>query len=171
MGNLDIAEKLMPNILTIVVQLCATYVIYVMYKKHLHEPVQAYLAKRKAYLATEVEDAQALKAASIERDEASQAAYQEAMLRIKKAEQDMIYEAEAKKKSIIASAQDEIDRRTQQIEQDLAEQRENLYREARQYVLEVAVDVNRKVLEDVDIDNAQMIDALEKEMNAHDYKH
>ena len=53
----------------------------------------------------------------------------------------------------------------------LQEERENLYREARQYVLEVAVDVNRKVLEDITVDDAQMIDALEKEMNAHDYKH
>lgn len=171
MGNLDIAEKLMPNILTIIVQLMATGVIYLMYKKHLHEPAQNYLAKRKEYIASELIEAEALKLNSQEMEVASKKEYQEAMERIKKAEQDMIREAEKKKKSIVASAQDEIDRRRLKIEQDLQEERENLYREARQYVLEVAVDVNRKVLEDITVDDAQMIDALEKEMNAHDYKH
>ena len=93
------------------------------------------------------------------------------MEKIKAIEAQMIQDAQAQKKSIIASAQTEIDRREAQLEQDYQEERAALYREAQQYVLEVAVDVNRKVLENMTIDDYKMIEVIEKEMNANDYKY
>ncbi len=171
MLDLDIAAKLMPNIATIVVQLLATGVIYLMYKKYLHEPVHRYLTARKEHIHAELSEAEALRKSSEAMKVTTKEEYDEAMHRIKNVEEEMLRQAEKRRKAIIDSAQDEIDRRQLQLEQDLASERERLYEEVQTYLLEVAVDVNRKVLEDVDIDNAYMIEALEKEMDAHDYKH
>lgn len=169
--DIDIANKLFPNIVTVAVQLLATGVIYLLYKKFLHEPVHAYLTKRAELIDSELSEAEALRSSAKHKNEQAVIEYQEAMERIKANENQMIQEAQAQKKAIIASAQTEIDRREAQLEQDYQEERTALYREVQQHVLEVAVDVNRKVLQDMTIDDSQMVDALEKEMDAHDYKH
>ena len=169
--DIDIANLLFPNIVTVVVQLLATGVIYLLYKKFLHVPVQAYLTKRADLVASELSEAEALNDSAKHRDVKSVKEYQEAMDKIKAIEKQMIQDAQAQRKTIIASAQTEIDRREAQLEQNFQEERAAMYREAQQYVLEVAVDVNRKVLQDLPVDDTQMMDALAKEMNAHDYKH
>ena len=169
--TIDIAGKLVPNIITMVVQLLATGVIYLLYRKYLHEPVHKYLTERADLIESELTEAEALRIDSEHKQTKAVQEYQEAMEKIKAIEAQMIQDAQAQKKAIIASAQTEIDRREAQLEQDYQEERAALYREAQQYVLEVAVDVNRKVLENMTIDDSQMIDALEKEMNAHDYQH
>ncbi|MDE8087945.1 hypothetical protein PT077_09100 [Erysipelothrix rhusiopathiae] len=46
-----------------------------------------------------------------------------------------------------------------------------LFFQTQQYMLEVAVDVNRKVLQDAALNDTKMMDDLAKEMNAYDYKH
>ncbi|UPU39896.1 hypothetical protein MX850_04195 [Erysipelothrix sp. Poltava] len=50
-------------------------------------------------------------------------------------------------------------------------EKKKLYTEVQQYMLEVAVDVNRKVLQDAALNDTKMMDDLAKEMNAYDYKH
>ncbi|CAM3601664.1 ATP synthase F0 subunit B [Erysipelothrix urinaevulpis] len=169
--DIDIANLLFPNIVTMIVQLLATGVIFLMYRKYLNEPVQDYLEKRADLIESEVTEAQALRINAEQTSVKALDEYQEAMERIKTIEADMIHDAQARKKEIIASAQVEIDRREAQLEQDYQEEREALFNEAQQYVLEAAVEVNRKVLEDIQIDQAQMVKALEKEMDSHDYKH
>lgn len=169
--DIDIANLLFPNIVTVIVQLLATGVIYLLYKRYLHEPVQTYLTNRANLIASELQEAEAMRDSAKHKNIKAISEYQEAMDKIKVVEQQMIKDAQAQKKSIIASAQTEIDRRQAQLEQNFQEERAALYREAQQYVLEVAVDVNRKVLANVAVDDTQMMDALAKEMNAHDYKH
>lgn len=169
--DIDIANLLFPNIVTVIVQLLATGVIYLLYKKYLHEPVQKYLTTRADLIASELSEAEAMRDSAVHKNAKAVKEYQEAMDKIKDVEKQMIKDAQAQKKTIIASAQVEIDRREAQLEQDFQEERAALYREAQQYVLEVAVDLNRKVLENVTVDDTQMMDALAKEMNAHDYKH
>lgn len=169
--DIDIANLLFPNIATVIVQLLATGVIYLLYKRYLHEPVQKYLTKRADLIASELTEAEAMRDSAKHKNASAISEYQEAMDKIKDVEKQMISDAQAQKKTIIASAQTEIDRREAQLEQDYQEERAALYREAQQYVLEVAVDVNRKVLENVAVDDTEMMDALAKEMNAHDYKH
>jgi F-type H+-transporting ATPase subunit b len=42
----DISEQLFPNLITILVQLCATGVIFIMYKKYLHQIVLDFIDKK-----------------------------------------------------------------------------------------------------------------------------
>ena len=169
--DIDIANLLFPNIITMIVQLLATGVIYLMYRKYLSVPVHDYLEKRAELIESEVTEAEVLRVNAEQTNAKALNEYQEAMEKIKTIEADMIHDAQARKKEIIASAQVEIDRREAQLEQDYQEERKALFNEAQQYVLEAAVEVNRKVLEDINIDQTQMVKALEKEMESHDYKH
>lgn len=169
--TIDIAQKLLPNILTMLAQLGATFVIFLMYRKYLHEPVQKYLEKRSNLIESEVKEAEALKLESVNLKEKTQEEYGVAMERLKKIEADMLADAEYKRKAIIDSAQDDIDRKHNQLKQEYAQEKKRLYSEVQDYMLEVAVDVNRRVLEDTAIDQTNMMTALEKELNAYDSKH
>ena len=169
--TIDIAQKLMPNLLTMAAQLGATFVIFLMYKKYLHEPVQEYLEKRSELIESEVKEAEALKLESRKLKEEQRHEYVVAMERLKKIEGDMMTDAEAKRKDIIASAQVEIDRRQAALQKEYELEKKKLYTEVQQYMLEVAVDVNRKVLQDATLNDTKMMDDLAKEMNAYDYKH
>lgn len=59
--NVDILEKLIPNILTMITQLAATGVIFIMYKKYLHSPVMDYLDAREEAREKELQEAEASK--------------------------------------------------------------------------------------------------------------
>ena len=62
--DIPIAEKLIPNLLTMAAQLCATGVIYLLYMKFLQEPVSKYLDARAEKMESDLKDAQASKESS-----------------------------------------------------------------------------------------------------------
>ena len=54
--EIDIAGKLFPNITTLVVQVCSTGIMLLIFKKFLWVPVQEYFAKRADYIESTIND-------------------------------------------------------------------------------------------------------------------
>lgn len=168
--DLNIKELLFPNPWTMLAQLCATFIIYLLYKKFLHEPVQAYLAKRADRIVSEVKEAETLKADAQAMHAKTQEEYASAMTRLKSVEATMLEDATKEKQAIIDSAQDEINALKNNLEKQYETEKSRLYGEVSNYMLEAAVAVNKKVLEGTQFDSTQMVDDLEKEMKSYDHK-
>ncbi|QIK69733.1 ATP synthase F0 subunit B [Erysipelothrix sp. HDW6C] len=169
--DLDIAQKLMPNLLTMAAQLGATYVIYLMYKKYLHEPVQKFLDMRAEAIANEVTAAQQLKEESLAMREQSAEDYEIAIEKLKRVEQEMLAEANRERQAIVASAQDDIQAQKQALIDAFEIEKQTLFDDVSDQVLSLAVAVNRKVISQHEYENETMINDLEKEIRKHHVKH
>ena len=88
----DVAEKLFPNILTVIVQLCSTAVIFVVAYKFLWNPAREFLAAKAELTQKELNDAKA--------------ANEEAQRNMRNAKQQLS-EASLKAKDIVEKGKDE----------------------------------------------------------------
>ena len=169
--NVDILEKLIPNILTMITQLAATGVIFIMYKKYLHSPVMDYLDAREEAREKELQEAEASKKEAKYLQDKTKLEYEEAHREIASLRDNMLSEARLEKEKIIESAKVEIQQLKDRNDQILKSERERLYEEVNAHLLEVASDINQKVLSDYSFNEDEMLDALQKEMVNHDYQH
>lgn len=167
--DIDIAQKLIPNLMTMAAQLAATFVIFLMYKKFLHTPVQAYLDARAQKMNDDLADAQALKLEGKALRDQARIAQQELFTKTKGLEEQMLLSAEKERKAIIDSAQDEILAQRAQNERQLKLEREAMELAARSQVLDLAVMINQKVLEEKEFDHSEVLKGLEKALEtSHD---
>lgn len=160
----DIADKLFPNILTILVQLAATGVIYILYRKYVHEHVMNYLDKQAAELnraqlyAEEVEDE------AEQKSQALQAEHEEKTEQLRKQQEMMRKEAEQEKEIIIQRAEAERNTMLEQAQNEIQKDRAALLTEVEQHVLDLAVDVTEKTLGKYSYDEEEIFRALESEL-------
>lgn len=160
----DIADKLFPNLLTFLVQLAATGVIYLLYRKYVHEHVMNYLDNQAAELnraqlyAEEVEQEADEKSRSLEREHEKKS---EQLLR---SQQMMRKEAEQEKASILKRAEAEKDAMLQQAQTEIEKERAVLLTEVEKHVLDIAVNVAERTLERYSYDEEEIFQALESEL-------
>lgn len=166
--NIPIDEKLIPQILTMLAQLCATGVIFIMYKKYMHEPVMKFLDARAEKMQSDLADAEVLKQESLELREKAKKEHESVVSGAKALELQMLEGAKKERQSIIDSAQDSINAQRKRLEDDFKQERQDLYSEVSSKMVGLAVDVNRKVLHDVNFDHDSMIKDIEKAMANHD---
>ena len=169
--NVDILEKLVPNLLTMITQLAATGVIFIMYKKYLHNPVTKYLDARKFQREEDLVSASLSKTKAKELQMETKVEYENARTEISALREKMLHDAEVEKERIIASAKVEIDMLKKRNDQILENERIRLYSEVNTHLLDVASEINKKVLEDYSYNDEEMLSALQKEMVDHDYQH
>ena len=161
----DIKELLFPNVLTVLVQLCSTGVIFLLYKKYLHEPVLKILDKKaedyqSAY--TEIQklnQQQVLERQKFENEKASQ---QDALERSK---QRMLQDIEAMREQLIDETNQDITRMKHQATEAIRKEKEAMLKEVEQELVSVAYGMTEKVLEGYRFDEEEMLSALAKEMD------
>lgn len=144
--DIPIAEKLIPNLLTMAAQLCATGVIYLLYMKFLQEPVSKYLDARAEKMESDLKDAQASKESSHKILEETKETQRELLQKSKVLEEQMRLSAMKERQDIIDSAQDEIQAQRARNQAMLEEERESLLKAQNQQVLDMALLLNEKVL-------------------------
>lgn len=160
----DIADKLFPNILTLLAQLGATGVIYLLYRKYLHQPVMNYLDSQAEELdkaqkfADDVEQEAQIKAEELEVE------HQEKLDALRRSEEAMRREAEQERENILQRAENQSQRIMEQTETEIEKQRMEMLREVEDHVLELAADVTARTLENYPYDEDEMYDSLEVEL-------
>lgn len=169
--DFDVVSKLFPNILTMITQLLATFIIFILYKKFLHEPVLAYLDKRQAIVADELASAKGLNEEAQARKAASEAEYAQFHQELNALKTQMVDDAKKERDAIIASAQVEVDKLRAANMRALESERAALYAEVEDYIFDVASLVNKRVLEDITFNEADMLKALAKEIDSDEYQH
>ncbi len=161
----DIKALLFPNILTILVQLCATGVIFLVYKKYLHEPVLKIMDKKAsdfqaAY--TEIEklnQQQAEDKILFEKEKASQ------LDALEKSKQMMLKDIETMREKLVEETHMDVARMKSQASEAIAKEKAAMLKEVEKEIVDVAYVMTEKVLEGYRFDETEMLQALEKEMD------
>ena len=160
----DIAEKLFPNLLTFLTQLAATGIIYLLYRKFVHEHVMNYLDKQAAELnaaqnyAKEVEEEATAKSRELDVE------YEKRIEQLRRSEEMMRKEAQQERATIIRRAEEEREVLLQNAQIEIEKDREALLREVEKHVLDLAVNVTERTLESYSYDDEELFKVLESEM-------
>src|SRR5699024_2753378 len=161
---IDIAEKLFPNLLTLLAQLDATGTIYLLYRKYLHQPAMNYLDNQaeelneaQNYAKTVEEEAQA-------KTQAFDTEHQAEDERVERAQQAMGGEARKENEKIIEQATNETELMPEQAQNEIEIQRANLIAEVEDYLLDVALNLTERTLENYDYDETEIYHSLEVEL-------
>lgn len=146
--SIDIADKLIPNVLTMITQLVATGILFMVFKKYLYKPVLAYIDKRNEAEQNRLAEAQSAleKAQSIEKDRQEQ--FKQASTRISEMVETAKDEAERVYQAKLAEGELEIANRKKRAEADLALQINAARSELREEVIAVAMMASEKLLKE-----------------------
>lgn len=161
---LDIADKLFPNLLTFLAQLAATGILYLVYRKYLHQPVMNYLDKQAEELneaqnyAKSVEDEAKIKTQALEKE------HEEKVEQLRRAQQAMEAEAERERDKILEQAVYEKELMLEQAQNEIEIQRAELIAEVEDYLLDAALSLTERTLENYEYDEAEIYHSLEVEL-------
>lgn len=160
----DIFQQLVPNVMTLVVQLCATGVIYLLYRKYLHQPVIKILDQKADMFQKEYDEIETLKQAqkqALADFETEKIKNQELLVAMK---QQQMLELQQLKQQMLDDVTKETRQLRKQAEIQLQQERAKMLYEVDQHVIEVASKMVEKVLDGYSVDEEQIITALKKEV-------
>lgn len=160
----DIANKLFPNILTLLAQFAATGVIYVLYRKYLHEPVMSYLDQQAEELNEAQNFATTVEQEALEKEKQLEVEHQEKLEALRRSQQAMKREAEQEREKVLKQAQEQRKQIMEQTELEIEKKKIALLKEVEDYVLELAVDVSARTLENYSYDEDELYHSLEVEL-------
>ena len=160
----DIAEKLFPNLLTFLTQLAATGIIYLLYRKFVHEHVMNYLDKQADELSTAQNYAKEVEEEATAKSRELDAEYEKRIEQLRRSEEMMRKEAQQERAAIIRRAEEEREVLLQNAHIEIEKDREALLREVEKHVLDLAVNVTERTLESYSYDDEELFKVLESEM-------
>jgi len=146
MIDVDVAGKLFPNITTIIIQLCATGVLFFVFKKYLWVPVQNYFAKRADFIETQINEAKDMnKQAKVLMEESDQQARESAKEYheiVERAKTDALKVRD----DIIIEARKEAASKIKQAEQEIAAEKDEARKEMKEEMIEIAMEIATKIM-------------------------
>lgn len=160
----DIAEKLFPNLLTFLTQLAATGIIYLLYRKFVHEHVMNYLDKQADELSTAQNYAKEVEEEATAKSRELDVEYEKRIEQLRRSEEMMRKEAQQERAAIIRRAEEEREVLLQNAQIEIEKDREALLREVEKHVLDLAVNVTERTLESYSYDDEELFKVLESEM-------
>ena len=164
----DISEQLFPNLITILVQLCATGVIFIMYKKYLHQIVLDFIDKKADAFQKEYIELESIKLEQVEERNRLEAEKEEQVNLYNEQKARLIVELEAQRERLIKEAQEDARALKDQASLSIEKERIAMLRSVEQDIIDVSSLMVAKVLDGYTFDEDQIIDALKKEMeNTH----
>ncbi len=169
--DFDVVSKLFPNVLTMLTQLLATGVIYVLYKKYLHEPVLNYLDARSQLVADELSSANDLKEEALAIKAQSEAEYKELYAEIAVIKEKLVADAHKEHERLLEASKKEVAQMKEQSAKALEAEKSQMYDELYANLLDVATTINERVLRDTNFHDEDMLKALQKEIEHNDYQH
>ena len=165
MIDVDIIGQLVPNPLTMVVQLCSTLVLFFLMKKFLWKSVKEFMTARSDKMQEDLNAIEVAKeAALLDRNRAKEE-LQQASERSEEIVNAAVKEAKNEKESILAQANKEADAARKKASEQIVIEREEMYRSMQKEMVEVALAAASKLLEEKngeDLDR-EAIDAFVKE--------
>ena len=170
MIDIDILSQLIPNPITMVVQLCSTLVLFLLMKKFLWTSVQNFLGKRADKMQSDLEESEALKkASSVDREKASQE-LGEASNKSQQIVDAAIKEAKAQKDAILQEAQKEAQNTMQKAEDRINKQKIEMVASMQKEMVDIAMAATEKLIgskSDAQMDK-EAVDSFVKEATSND---
>ena len=167
MIDIDIVGQLIPNPITMLVQLCSTLVLFLVVRFFLWDTIKNYLDARSQKMQDDLTQSENAKQAALaDREDAAQQ-LSEASTRSAQIIEAAVKEAKLEKDTILAQAGKEADSMRKRAEEQIQNQRNEMYRELQNEIVEIAISAAGKIIEDqdgTDIDH-DAVDAFVKEVS------
>ena len=165
MIDVDIVGQLLPNPLTMIVQLCSTLVLFYLMKHFLWASVQDFLAKRAEKMQSDLAASELAKQEALGDRQKALAQLNEASGRAEEIVNAAVRQAKDEKEAILAQANKEADAERRKAHEQIEAERQEMYSSMRQEMIEVAMAAAGKLMmeksnEDLD---RQAVDAFVKE--------
>lgn len=145
--ELDIAGKLFPNIITMAVQLLATGVLFLGFKKLLWKPMQTYLQKRADVADQALRDAYEAKLLAEERQKDAEALLGKAAMDAKEIIESGKQEGKRVKDLLLAEAKNDADNKLSSALREIAHQKTQMREEIESEIIDVALLAASKLIE------------------------
>lgn len=163
--NVDIISKLVPNPLTMVVQLCSTLVLFLLIRIFLWKPIQNFFAVRENKLQEDITAGEtARKDAEADREKAREQ-LNTAAGKADEIVNTAVEEARSEKDTILAQAQKEADGVRQKAHEQIEQERSAMMDSVKEDMVDIAMTAAKKLIgdkADSDMDH-QAVEAFVKE--------
>lgn len=146
--SIDIADKLIPNLLTMLAQLASTGVIFLVFKKYLYAPVMAYIEKRNQSEQDRLTQAQESLEKAKELEYKRQLQFQDASNRVNEMIETGRQEALRIKETLIEEGQQEAQSLKDRVSRDLDAQMRQAQNQLRQETIAIAMMASEKLLKE-----------------------
>jgi F-type H+-transporting ATPase subunit b len=165
MIDIDIVEQLIPNPLTMLVQLCSTLVLFLLMKKLLWKSVKDYLQARSDKMQEDLTAQEAARTAAESDREAASLQLQQAGSRSEEIVAAAVREAGSQRETILADAERDAESVRKRAHEQIEQEREEMYSDMRREMVEVALTAASTLLSGEKAENLdrQAIDAFVKE--------
>jgi len=147
MLDLDIAGKLFPDAITLIVQLCATGVLFLGMKKLLWKPMQDYLAKRAEVADAALREAAEANTVARENQKKSDQLLSEAANEAKQIIESGKLEGKRLKEQLLSEAKNEADNKLTSALREIAHQKSQMRDEIEAEIVDVALLAASKLIE------------------------
>ena len=144
--EIDVAEQLFPNVLTIVTQLCATGVLLYFVKRFLWGPGREMIARRQGLMQSRIDDAERLKEAAVQEKAAADAELRDLQVRARGMVENARNEAASERERILEEASREAEATLEQANARIEKQRAELRRELQREIVDVALAASTKLM-------------------------
>lgn len=146
MIDVDILSQLIPNPITMVVQLCSTLVLFLLMKKFLWKSVQNYLGKRADKMQSDLAESEALKTAANADREKAQLELQEASNKSQMIVEAAVKEAKQEKDAILAQAEKEAESTMQKAEERINKEKLAMVESMQKEMVDIAIAATEKLI-------------------------
>ncbi|MCH4207732.1 MAG: F0F1 ATP synthase subunit B [Solobacterium sp.] len=170
MINVDVAEQLFPNWVTMITQLCSTLVLFLLVKKFLWKSIKNWLGKRSDKMQSDLGEAQQAKQDALSDREQASLQLNQAAAKSRDMVDAAVKAANTEKESILAQASKEADAERAKAHEQIEAERLAMYRGMQKEMVNVAMDAAGRLIgekngEEMD---RQAIDAFVKEASGDD---
>lgn len=163
----DIAGQLFPNIMTIVVQLCATGVIYVFYKKYLHQSVLNLMDKKAILFQEEYRNIEAMREEQVQLKELLEFEKRNQSEQLEFQRKKMLEDIDSLRNQLLFEAKSESESLRIQSSISIEQERNEMLQNVEKHIISVSAMMVEKVLEGYTFNENQIMTSLEKELEKH----
>lgn len=169
MIDIDVLGQLIPNPLTMLVQLCSTLILFLLMKKFLWPSVKTYLGKRSEKMQSDLEVSEQAKQDALSDRQKALVQLNEASDKAEQIVSAAVKQAKEEKAGILAQADKEADAARKKAHEQIEAERQAMYDDMKREMVEVALSAAGKLLgeqnpEELDRD---AIDAFVKEAGSY----
>jgi F-type H+-transporting ATPase subunit b len=169
MIDVDIVGQLVPNPVTMIVQLCSTLVLFLLMRKFLWKSVKRFLDARTEKMQSDLNASEQAKAEALSDREKALAQLNEASSKAEDIVNAAVRQAKDEKASILAQADKEADVLKKKAHEQMEAERQAMYQDMRNEMVEVAMAAASRLIGEQNGEalDRQAIDAFVKDAEAH----
>lgn len=170
MIDVDIIGQLIPNPITMIVQLCSTLVLFLLVKKFLWEPIMHFFEVREDAMQSNLEASETAKNDALKDREEAKKQLGEASKKSEEIVEAAVKQANSEKNAIMEEARAQASAEKEKASKQIETERNEMYDSLKKDMVDVAMDAAGKLIGEKNVDelDRQSIENFIKDSDAHE---